>query len=121
MDDLAWMVRESAAAWLRGHGDARFPGYEAFYRDAWRAGTDNFDLEKLNEDYAKWVSERPSRLAIGLNRPIVGQALIGVLAAWIGAHTVPIAAGMAPKATAGLLVATFVALRIFHRKRRRRG
>lgn len=121
MDDLAWMVRESAAAWLRGHGDARFPGYEAFYRDAWRAGTDSFDLEKLNEDYANCVSERPSRLAIGLNRPVVGQALIAVLAAWIGAHTVSIAAGMAPKATAGLLVATFVALRVFHRKRRRRG
>lgn len=119
MEDLAWMVRDSASAWLRGRDDGRFGGYEAFYRAARKAGPDGFDLEKLNEEYSTWVRERPSRLVSALNRPIVARALIAFLAVWIGAQTVPHAAGSAPKATAGLLVAVFIGLRIFHRQRRK--
>ncbi|MEI7297083.1 hypothetical protein WCQ02_33560 [Paraburkholderia tropica] len=119
MEDLAWMVSDSASAWLHGRDDGRFGGYEAFYRAAYKAGPDGFDLEKLNEDYSAWVRERPSRLVSALNRPIVARALIAFLAVWIGAQTVPHAAGYAPKTTAGLLVAVFVGLRIFHRQRRK--
>lgn len=119
MEDLAWMVRDSASAWLRGCDDGRFGGYEAFYRAARKAGPHGFDLEKLNEEYSTWVRERPSRLVTALNRPIVARTLIAFLAVWIGAQTVPHAAGYAPKTTAGLLVAVFIGLRIFHRQRRR--
>jgi hypothetical protein len=119
MEDLAWMVRDSAAAWLRGRDDGRFAGYETFYRRALDAHATAFDLEKLNEDYALWTSERPSRLVSLLNRPIVARALIAFLAVWIGAHTVPAAAGLAPKSTGVLLVAVFIGLRVFHRKRRK--
>ncbi|MFP3708506.1 hypothetical protein SB783_31290 [Paraburkholderia sp. SIMBA_009] len=119
MEDLAWMVRDSASAWLRGYGDGRFPGYESFYREARNIAPEAFDLEKLNDEYSLWVRERPSRLVSTLNRPIVARALIAFLAVWIGAQTVPLAAGHAPKATAGALVAAFVGLRIFHRQRRK--
>jgi hypothetical protein len=119
MEDLAWMVRDSASAWLRGRDDGRFAGYETFYRRALDADATTFDLEKLNEEYAIWTSERPSRLVGLLNRPIVARALIAFLAVWIGAQTVPAAAGLAPKSTAVLLVVAFVGLRVFHRKRKR--
>lgn len=119
MEDLAWMVRDSAAAWLRGRDDGRFAGYETFYRRALDADAAGFDLEKLNEDYAIWTSERPSRLVSLLNRPIVARALIAFLAVWIGAQTVPAAAGVAPKSTAAMLVVVFIGLRVFHRERKR--
>ncbi|PXX05655.1 hypothetical protein C7399_14028 [Paraburkholderia tropica] len=119
MEDLAWLVRDSASAWLRGYGDGRFAGYESFYREARNVAPESFDLERLNEDYSAWVRERPSRFVSALNRPIVARALIAFLTVWIGAQTVPHAAGYAPKTTAGLLVAVFVGLRIFHRQRRK--
>lgn len=120
MEDLAWMVRDSTTAWLRGYGDGRFAGYESFYREALHVDAAGFDLEKINEEYAAWVSDRPSRLVGALNRPIVARALIALLALRIGAQTVPVAAGLAPNATAALLVGAFIGLRIFHRQRRKR-
>lgn len=120
MEDLAWMVRDSTSAWLRGYDDGRFAGYEMFYRRAFDADAAGFDLEKLNEEYATWTCERPSRLVSFLNRPIVARALIAFLAVWIGAHIVPSAAGLAPKSTGIVLAVVFIGLRVFHRKRRRR-
>lgn len=120
MEDLAWMVRDSTSAWLRGYDDGRFAGYEVFYRRAFDADATGFDLEKLNEDYAVWTNERPSRFLRALNRPVVARGLIALLAVWIGAQTVPAAAGLAPNATAVILVVAFIGLRIFHRKRKRR-
>ena len=117
MDDLAWMVRDSASAWLHGYDDGRFAGYESFYRNARRAAPDGFDLEKLNEEYAQWVAERPGRVIALLNRPIVARALIAFTAVWVAAQALPHLADAAPKSTAGLLVAAFIALRVFHRKR----
>ena len=32
MQDFAYLFGDSAAAWLRGRGDARFPHYERHYR-----------------------------------------------------------------------------------------
>ncbi|MCX5544663.1 hypothetical protein M3A49_35250 [Paraburkholderia sp. CNPSo 3076] len=120
MDDLAWMVRDSTSAWLRGYDDGRFAGYESFYRNARHAAPEGFDLEKLNEEYAQWVTERPGKVIVLLNRPIVAQALIAFTAVWIAAQALPHLAGAAPKSTAGLLVAAFIGLRVFHRKRRKR-
>ncbi|MEM5316056.1 hypothetical protein [Paraburkholderia sp. JHI869] len=120
MDDLAWMVRDSASAWLRGYGDLRFDQYEGFYRKARKAGGSPGDLEQINEEYAQWIEERPSRLVSLLNRPVFAHALIAVTAVWISGQAVPRLAGIAPKSTGGLLVAAFIALRVFHRKRRKR-
>jgi hypothetical protein len=120
MDDVAWMFRDSASAWLRGYDDGRFAGYESFYR-ARQAESGSFNLEELNEEYAEWVAERPSRAIVLLNRPIVAQALIALAAVWVAAQALPHLAGAAPNSTAVLLVAAFIALRVFHRKRRKRG
>jgi len=119
MEDLAWMVRESASAWLRGYGDERFGAYEDFYRKALAAPGEPPKLESINEEYGHWVNERPGRLVHLLNRPVIGRALVGFFAVWIAAQAVPHAAGLAPKSTAVLLVVAFVGLRVFHRKRRK--
>lgn len=120
MEDLAWMVRDSASAWLRGYGDPRFDKYESFYRKA-RATTDSAsDLEQINEEFVRWISERPSRLISLLNRPVVAHALIAFTAVWIAGQALPHLASTAPKSTGVLLVAAFIGLRIFHRKRRNR-
>ena len=121
MDDLAWMARDSASAWLRGYGDLRFDRYESFYREARTADGSAGDLEQINEEYGQWVNERPGRLVHLLNRPVIGRALVGFFAVWIAAQAVPHAAGLAPKSTAVLLVVAFVGLRVFRRKRRKPG
>jgi hypothetical protein len=120
MEDLAWMVRDSASAWLRGYGDMRFDEYESFYRMARATSESKSDLEQINEEYALWIAERPGKLISLLNRPVFARALIAFTAIWIAGQAVPRLAGIAPKSTAGLLVAAFIGLRIFHRKRRTR-
>lgn len=118
MEDLAWMVRESTSAWLRGYGDDRFGAYEKFYREALAAPGKQLGLEMINEEYVQWANERPSRLMRLLNRPTTSRALVGLFAVWVAAQAVPHAARLAPQSTAVLLVVAFVGLRIFHRKRR---
>ena len=121
MDDLAWMVRESTSAWLRGYGDLRFDQYESFYRNARTADGSACDLEQINEEYGQWVNDRPGRLVHLLNRPLIGRALVGFFAVWVAAQALPHAAGLAPRSTAVLLGVAFVGLRVFHRKRRKSG
>ena len=120
MEDLAWMVRDSTSAWLRGYGDLRFDQYESFYRTARKADDSPGNLEQINEEYARWIEERPSRIISLLNRPAFAHALIAFTAVWLAAQALPHLAGVAPKSTGGLLVAAFIALRVFHRKRRKR-
>ena len=117
MEDLAWMVRDSTSAWLRGYGDLRFDQYESFYRKARTTATSPGDLEQINEEYAEWITERPSRVISLLNRPVVAHALIAFTVVWIAGQAVPHLAGIAPKSTGGLLIAAFIGLRIFHRRR----
>jgi hypothetical protein len=119
MQDLAWMVRESTSAWLRGYGDRRFDQYENFYRKALTTPEERADLEIINEEYARWSPGRPGKFICLLNHPIVARATISLVAMWVAAQAVPHAAALAPKPTAGLLVAAFIGLRISHRKRRR--
>jgi hypothetical protein len=111
------MVRDSASAWLRGYGDPRFIQYESFYRKALTTTESGIELEQINDEYASWTAQRPGRLISLLNRPIVAHALIAFTTVWIAGHAVPHLAVIAPKSTAGLLVA-FIGLRVFHRKRR---
>lgn len=119
MHDLAWMVRDSASAWLRGYGDERFDAYEKFYREALTAPGERRELETINEEYSQWATDRPSPLVRLLNRPATGRALVGLFTVWAAAQAVPHAARLAPRSTAVLLVVAFVGLRIFHRKRRK--
>ncbi|PVX85820.1 hypothetical protein [Paraburkholderia unamae] len=117
MDDYGWLVRESAASWLRGGGDGRFQTYERFYRKA-RLQDAGFDLEAANEDYGQWLEERPSRLVGALARPAVAHGLIMLVALWSASRALPTLASAAPKTTGVALVAAFIALRVMRQRRR---
>ncbi len=120
MDDFDYLVSESNAAWLDGRGDGRFEKYESFYRGARAQQAGEFDLEKANEQYAEAGGKSPSRLFSMASSPLFGQLAIALLAVFIAARAVPVLAHKVPYVTGGLLVAAFVALRVFHRRRRKR-
>ncbi|MFM0608762.1 hypothetical protein PQR05_29950 [Paraburkholderia sediminicola] len=120
MEDFDYVVRESNAAWLDGRGDGRFERYESFYQGMRAQQEDEFDLEKANEQYAETAGKSPSRLFSMANSPLFGQLAIALLAVFIASRAVPVLAQKVPYVTGGLLVAAFVALRVFHRRRRKR-
>ncbi|MFM0046044.1 hypothetical protein [Paraburkholderia sediminicola] len=120
MEDFDYVVRESNAAWLDGRGDGRFERYESFYQGVRAQQEGDFDLEKANEEYAETAGKLPSRLFSMANSPLFGQLAIAMLAILIASRAVPVLAQKVPYVTAGLLAAAFVALRVFHRRRRKR-
>jgi hypothetical protein len=119
MDDFDYLVSESNAAWLDGRGDGRFEQYEHFYRTERAGRAEGFDLEKANEDYTKWVGGKPSRLLGMLSAQWFGKVIIAFFCIYMASRAVPTLARAAPAATAVLLCSAFVALRVFHRKRRK--
>ncbi|MCA8205240.1 hypothetical protein LGM71_29810 [Burkholderia sp. AU33545] len=120
MDDYAYLVAESNAAWLSGRGDGRFERYEQFYRTQCGAGADGFDLERTNEEYGEWVHRQPPRLLALLAKPAIGKVFVAIFCVYMAAQFVPMVAGQAPRASGVLLGATFVGLRIFHWRHRKR-
>ncbi|MFL9995238.1 hypothetical protein PQR34_32425 [Paraburkholderia sediminicola] len=120
MEDFDYLVRESNAAWLDGRGDGRFERYESFYHAARSQQAGEFDLEKANQQYAETAGKSPSRLFSMANSPLFGQLAIAMLAVFIASRAVPVLAQKVPYITGGLLAAAFVALRVFHRRRRKR-
>jgi hypothetical protein len=116
MDDLAYLVPESNAAWLDGRGDGRVEAYEAYYSRTREALADGFDLEAANEVYPQWLAQRPARLLQMLNGPAVGKALVTILVLSIAAQAVPQLALRVPMGTCGALVAAFI-VRLFFRRR----
>ncbi|MFL9886755.1 hypothetical protein PQR66_27190 [Paraburkholderia agricolaris] len=120
MEDFDYLVRDSNAAWLDGRGDGRFERYESFYQETRAQQAGDFDLEKANEEYAETAGTSPSRLFSMANSPPFGQLAIAMLAVFIASRAVPVLAQKVPYVTAGLLAGAFVALRAFHRRRRKR-
>ncbi|WP_176060323.1 hypothetical protein [Paraburkholderia sp. BCC1876] len=120
MEDFDYLVDDSNAAWLDGRGDGRFQRYENFYQDARVQQTAEFNLETVNEEYAKAGGRSASRLVSMVNSPLFAQLLIAILAVFIASRAVPVLAQKVPFVTGGLLVTAFVALRVFHRRRRKK-
>ncbi|WP_244259657.1 hypothetical protein [Paraburkholderia phenazinium] len=119
MDDFDYLASESNAAWLEGRGDGRFEQYERFYQTERTSKAESFDLEATNEGYATWAGARPSRVLRMVSAQWFGRVLVAFFCVYLASRTVPTLARAAPVATAVLLGTAFVALRVFHRKRRK--
>ncbi|MCO1368729.1 hypothetical protein [Burkholderia multivorans] len=119
MDDLAYLVADSSAAWLDGRGDGRFERYERFYRSEREKLADAFELEQVNEAYATWIGSQPSRVLGALSKPWFGKVLVALTCMYVGAQVVPAVSTAIPYKSTVLLGVAFVGLRIFHRQRRR--
>ncbi len=119
MDDLAYLVAESNAAWLAGRGDGRFQRYERFYRSEREKQAATFELEQVNEAYPDWVGSQPPRVIGMLASPWFGKVLVALTCMYVGAEVVPTVSSAMPYKSTALLCAVFVGLRIFHWKRRR--
>ncbi|NVH76283.1 hypothetical protein FSB08_28080 [Paraburkholderia sp. JPY432] len=120
MEDFDYLAPESNAAWLDGRGDGRFEQYEQFYRDERARLAEGFDLKTVNEGYQDWAGRQPSRLLSMLSAPWFGRVAVVFFCLYMGSRLIPLVAKLQPVATGGLLIAAFVALRVFHWRRRRR-
>ncbi|AKM45334.1 hypothetical protein NL30_36445 [Burkholderia contaminans] len=121
MDDLAYLVSESNAAWLEGRGDGRFERYERFYQSQRITQADSFELEQVNEAYPTWVGSQPPRVLGLLARPWFGKVLVALTCIYVGAQVVPVTSMAIPYKSTALLGAAFIGLRIFHWRRRKGG
>jgi hypothetical protein len=120
VEDFDYLAPDSNAAWLDGNGDGRFERYERFYREERSRQAAGFDLEKTNEEYGEWASGQPGRLLSVMSAPWFGQVLVAFFSVYMGSRLVPALANRLPVATGGLLVITFIGLRVFHWRRRKR-
>ncbi|ABO59955.1 hypothetical protein LA345_35935 (plasmid) [Burkholderia vietnamiensis] len=119
MDDLAYLVSESNAAWLDGRGDGRFERYERFYHSERERQAEAFELERVNDAYPDWVGSQPARVIGMLAKHWFGKVLVALTCMYVGAQVVPTMSLAMPYKSTALLGAIFVALRVFHRKRPR--
>jgi hypothetical protein len=120
MQDYDYLARESNAAWLAGGGDGRFDRYEKFYQSERIQQAAEFNLEKVNEEYGNWSAMQPSRFLSMLSAPWFGRVAIAIFCLYMSCRLVPGFAKAMPEATGAALVAVFIGLRIFHRRRRKR-
>ncbi|MBN3776566.1 hypothetical protein G3O06_03175 [Burkholderia sp. Ac-20345] len=119
MDDFAYLVADSNAAWLNGRGDGRFERYERFYQARRETQMESFELEQINDAYPDWVGSQPPAWLGLLVKPWVGKVLVALTCMYVGAQVVPAVSTAIPYKSTVLLGVAFVALRIFHWKRRR--
>ncbi|WP_175035421.1 hypothetical protein [Burkholderia lata] len=119
MDDLAYLVSESNAAWLDGRGDGRFERYERFYQSERERQAETFELEQVNDAYPEWVGSQPPRVLGMLSRPWFGKVLVAFTCMYVGTQAVPAMSSAIPYKSTVLLGVAFVGLRVFHWRRRR--
>src|SRR6266702_3741085 len=113
MQDFAYLFSDSAAAWLRGRGDARIQQYERFYR-AGRAsahGADGFDLEGSNEQYASFCRRSGNRLVQILDSKRFRSLMLFLVILWGGSLLLPTVGKSQPAAFGVVLCAVFVTMR----------
>ncbi|WP_175831154.1 hypothetical protein [Burkholderia cepacia] len=119
MDDLAYLIVESNAAWLDGRGDGRFERYERFYQSAREKQGETFDLEQVNKAYPEWVGTQAPPVVGMLSRPWFGKVVVTLTCMHIGAQAVPVMSAAIPYKSTVLLGGVFVGLRVLHWRRRR--
>jgi hypothetical protein len=120
MRDFAYLFSDSAAAWLRGRGDARFRKYERHYR-ADRASANEpseFDLEASNEKYATLRANSRNRLVRILDSRIFKSFFLFLALLWGGSLLLNTFGKSQPVALGIALAALFVAIRIKGRRSR---
>jgi hypothetical protein len=114
MQDFAYLFSDSVAAWLRGRGDARFQRYERHYRAGRSAaqGTDGFDLERSNEQYASICRRSGNRLVQILDSKAFRSLTLFLTILWGGSLLLPTVGKSQPVAASVVLCALFVAMRV---------
>ncbi|MFP3646592.1 hypothetical protein [Paraburkholderia sp. SIMBA_054] len=121
MQDFAYLFGDSAAAWLRGRGDARFPHYERHYRAERQAMPETFDLETANEQYAKRCEQRSgARLLRVLDSKAFKHLVFFLIMAWGGSLLLTTVGKQQPVAAGVVLLGIFVAIRIKRRREQSR-
>jgi hypothetical protein len=122
MQDFAYLFSDSAAAWLRGRGDARFQQYERFYRAGRSSahGADGFDLERSNEQYTSLCRRSGNRLVQILDSRRFRSLMLFLMILWGGSLLLPTVGKSQPAAFGLVLCAVFVARRVMARRGRSR-
>jgi hypothetical protein len=118
MEDLAYLVPDSAKAWLEGGGDGRFESYERYYRRALNSDKDELDVESVNEKYGTYARAHSRAAAVKLGNLIIGVTLIG-FGLYLSGKLVIGASDLAPKSTGAFMLIGIVALKLFQRRHRR--
>jgi hypothetical protein len=118
MDDFAYLFRDSAAAYLRGKGDARFRRYEKYYRRQRAALTDHFDLEAANHGYFDIRPNPLTRASELFASRAASRAIAGFAFAGLGGLLLRCAGSNQPIGVGVVLLIAFVGMRIAARKGR---
>jgi hypothetical protein len=118
MEDLAYLVSDSAKAWLNGGGDGRFESYERYYRRALTRDKEKLDVEAVNEKYGTYA-----RAHVRASATKAGNFVIGMTLIWFGLYVcgklVVGASDIAPKSTGVVMVAGIATLKVLQRRRRK--
>lgn len=116
MEDLAYLVPESSAAWLSGQGDGRFRLYEKYYQNKLAALKSNFDLEKVNENFGQVaikVSTQPPQARISV---LLGKAAVGLAAIYAVSLVLKAASHINPAASGVVVIGILIGLRRIRKK-----
>jgi len=117
MHDLAYLVPDSAKAWLEGHGDGRFESYERYYRRALKHAIEELSVEDVNAQYEAYAQNQARKAVVK-----VGNYLVIITAIWFGLYligkVIVSTSDVAPKTTGALLLAAIVARKVFQRRHR---
>jgi hypothetical protein len=116
MEDLAYLVPDSFAAWLNGHGDGRFRLYEKYYQHELAALKSNFDLEKVNEDFEQVASEAGAQPPQARISVLLGKAAVGLFAIYAVSLVLKAASHIGPAASGVVAIGILIGLRKIRRK-----
>lgn len=119
MEDLAYLVRESSAAWLGGHGDGRFKAYENFYRHELDTRKRHFDLEKVNEDFERVATDASNMPPAARTGAVVGKAAIGIFVIYLVSLVLKQTSQISPAASGAVVIAILFGLRKMRRKQQK--
>jgi hypothetical protein len=123
MQDFAYLFSDSAAAWLRGRGDARFRHYERYYRaDRLAAqGAGSFDLQRSNEQYALRCRRKGGFLGAVLDSRAFNYLMSFLAILWGGSLLLLTVGKSQPVAAGVVLSGLFIVMRMKRWQGRFRG
>ncbi|CAE6956692.1 hypothetical protein R70199_07008 [Paraburkholderia domus] len=113
MEDLAYLVPDSFAAWLGGQGDGRFRVYEQYYQRELAVRKSNFDLEKVNEQFGQ-AGTRPPQVPISR---LLGKAAVGLFAIYAVSLVLKAASHINPAASGVVVIGILIGLRKIRKKK----
>lgn len=120
MEDLAYLVPESSAAWLSGQGDGRFRRYEKYYQHKLADLKSNFDLEKVNEAFEQVAGATPAQPPQARISVLLGKAAVGLFAIYAVSLVLKAASHINPAASGVVVIGILIGLRKIRKNQTRR-